>query len=735
MSPERPRFRRDLEARPVFADGQNCVEVHDQAAGTSFLFYDFEYQVALAFDGLALDKVIPWVKLATGLALEVDQLREFAQRLDELGFLEREPASELEAPASGPSSEQAGASQTDTAPGADETREGVEASGSGEPSAPSQATGEDEPLAQGEALGGGEASPGVEPTGEVETLGDVALPREGEPAGPPEPDSVVMHPAEVVGETPPPVSALAGLAMSTDKECVEGELGERPARDEKTSTTDEEHSLAAEISRPLTDEPAELPQGVRTDAPAASGSVPEPVAEEGGDAGADAGTVTHAPDPGAASASIDAGQAGVASAAHADEPPAKEEALPPDPGGAGEVEPTADQATAPARGASGSADSAAFPVLPVTRSAPTEVPPVVAPPPWTTPRPLMMTPGPSSLRGDQTEERRRIRRSFTVFGTLGVLAAAALLAVVLPFLLSSRRPPLVEVRTVTAAPGTVYRYFDGAGTIAAMPGVALRFPTGGRVTRVVAKGSTVAAGDVVAAVEAARPLLDRLASQRERLAYYRQMAEAMHQVGNSTEEERQLAKLESRNARIAQTLSDLARVAVVADSAGEVEEAFAREGQTVEANSPALRLRSPGFRATFELSRVQAAAARRLSFCQVEVEGYLLDCSLVQPGGDNGRVTVALPSVPAALVGRSAHLARARYHSAVVVPLSALQTGASRTGVFVVSAGVKLEARPVVVADRSATEAVVVQGLDPGDKVVVEQSPALRPGMRVESRP
>jgi multidrug efflux pump subunit AcrA (membrane-fusion protein) len=103
----------------------------------------------------------------------------------------------------------------------------------------------------------------------------------------------------------------------------------------------------------------------------------------------------------------------------------------------------------------------------------------------------------------------------------------------------------------------------------------------------------------------------------------------------------------------------------------------------------------------------------------------------VQVAADEGRVTVALSSIPAALAGKTAHLARARYRNAVVVPTSALQTSGARTGVFVVSAGARLEARPVVVADRDAMEAIVVQGLDPGDKVVVEQSPRLRPGVSV----
>jgi len=144
-------------------------------------------------------------------------------------------------------------------------------------------------------------------------------------------------------------------------------------------------------------------------------------------------------------------------------------------------------------------------------------------------------------------------------------------------------------------------------------------------------------------------------------------------------------------------------------------------------------LRSPGFRATLELPRAQAAAARRLGFCQAEVEGYLLDCTLAPAAGDETHVAVDLASVPPALVGKPAHLARARYSSATVLPVAALQTSGSHAGVFVVPANARLEMRPVAVADRDDVEAIVVQGLDAGDKVVVAPSSGLRPGMPVGS--
>jgi hypothetical protein len=686
MSLDKPRFRRDLEARQVLVDGQAYIEVRDVAAGTAFLLYDFEYQVALAFDGLPLEKVIPWVKLATGLALQADQLREFASHLDELGFLEREtpaPATS-EAPTapageSAPTSTEASAEVAAPEPDApvavqvsaevasvvgeektDASAESPATPTANAPPAPMTAPPTEEPrMVPSPSI---DAAPVTAASEIVESPSASPEPREttpglGEHIGPPDPDTVVMHPSEVVGETPPPVSIVE---VSTDKSFAVAE--------------------AADKVEPAAEFPAVPPETAAEKAGASDDETDDGCIGDEGEAIADAIMRKAGP---------------------------------------------------PTEAATEPEDGPVFPVLPLNRPTPDAAP--AAPPPWTTPRPLV-TPRPATLGPTLIETasaRRRTRRSLVVFGTLGVLAAAAVLALALPFLFSARRPTPVDVRTLTVAPGTVYRYFEGSAPIAEMPGPTLKFPAGGKVGRIVAKGSAVAVGDVVAAVDAAKGLQNQLVRQRERIAYYQQMAEAMHQVGNAKEEERQLAKVEARNAAIAKTLHELASLAVVATAAGEVEEVLAREGQSVDADGPAVRLRSPGFRASFDLPRTQAAQARRLGFCQVEVEGYLLDCTPASSNADDAHVSVDLAAVPAALVGKLAHLARARYSSATVLPVVALQVSGPRVTVFVVSPNARLEARPVVVADRDEVEAIVVQGLDVGDKVVVDPALGLRAGMSV----
>jgi hypothetical protein len=88
MDDASPRFRQDLEASATEADGVACVDVSDRRTGTSFRFYDFEYQLALQFNGQPVRDVIAWASETFGADLTVEGINEFAGRLSELGFLD-----------------------------------------------------------------------------------------------------------------------------------------------------------------------------------------------------------------------------------------------------------------------------------------------------------------------------------------------------------------------------------------------------------------------------------------------------------------------------------------------------------------------------------------------------------------------------------------------------------------------------------------------------------------------
>ena len=775
MSLDRPRFRRDLEAVPLEADGQRFVEVTDPRTGQSFRFYDFEYRVAIAIDGLTFAQIIPWLKLATGIALEECELEDFAAHLDELGFLEPEfeggerkrrvprPAS-AEPPSAALATEPAPSAPEASVPPADEAAlPGASAPSTDpapeEPAPPLVPTVDEAPaplVESGAAWAAASEEAALPPAVEAAEL---------EPPTAKEPDETAAAPTEAdTAEATSLALSAAGVVlepMATPEEMVPApeeapEAWSQPWPEAAASEVPEVDALAPvealEAVAPVPAEASETPACASREAPeepalAPAAATAEPVPAPEGSTPALAEAVNE-PAPAPAPVPVDVAAEPVpppletpAAAAHPPmavaEAPAPEPSMP------------AGSPLEPAPPEPRKLDSTAFPVLPTPPPRPFEYPAAPArvasfspPPPETPPAravpPSYVTPAPTTLgpllAAERVALRRRQRRRLLVFGSLGVLAAAAVLAIALPFFFPARQAARIEVRTLNAAPETVYRFYASTAAVSPLPGLMLKFPAAGQVTRIVPVGSMVAVGDVLAAVEAARPLQNQLARQRERLAFNQQMAEGMHQAGNIAEEEKQAAKVEERKAKVDKILRALAQVAVVASTSGEVEETFTREGETVEAGSLALRLRSSGHRATFELSSAQAAEARRLAFCRLGVEGHVLECTQAQGRADESRVSVEIGSLPAALLGRPARLARARFDGAVVLPASAVLMAGRRFQVLVVSPGGRVEARPVTVAEQNATEVIVIQGLDAGDSVIIELDSKLRPGVLVSAR-
>ena len=84
-----PRFRKELPAAATETDGVPCVQVTDPETGTSFTFYEFEYDLAHQLDGKQdYDEIIAWGVANYQTALTPEAIDEFASKLGELGFLE-----------------------------------------------------------------------------------------------------------------------------------------------------------------------------------------------------------------------------------------------------------------------------------------------------------------------------------------------------------------------------------------------------------------------------------------------------------------------------------------------------------------------------------------------------------------------------------------------------------------------------------------------------------------------
>jgi len=73
--------------------------------------------------------------------------------------------------------------------------------------------------------------------------------------------------------------------------------------------------------------------------------------------------------------------------------------------------------------------------------------------------------------------------------------------------------------------------------------------------------------------------------------------------------------------------------------------------------------------------------------------------------------------------------------SVLVVPQRAIQEMQSMQSVFTVGQDNKVEVRGVVTGDRTGDDWIVLQGLKPGDKVIVEGMQKVRPGSQVQTSP
>jgi hypothetical protein len=598
MAFDGPRLRRDLVSTILQEDGVRCVDVYDPNRDSSFRLFDYEYSVALAFDGRPLAKIIPWVRLSTGLDLTPEQLTAFAERLDQLGFL---------------------ASDEDGTP--EITVEIAPA-----------------PVPHPVAV----ASPTPAP-----------VPAETVTVEPPLP--VPASPVTAASDTPAPAPAPPEALAPPESRPATPEPTPPAAETASTETPSSDATAAFEPPAAVVTTPDTqadlLPPAAVEPPPAASAPAPEPV------------------------------PAGAQPAAVLDETPAPSPAPPP--------------LSGPRR--------------------------IVTPPPIPAP-PALVTPPPSAVvRGGP----------WILYALFGTLAALAVGVLVVPLALTPHPPAAARARALVARPRAVLRWFDGTAPIEAPPSQVLSFPAGGKVIRLASPGTLLRPGDVVAATDAARSLLADLTRQQKWLADFEQVVQDVRDTGDEARMGAAQAKVELGAGLVEQTQRALSRVAVVAQSPNLVEATLATLGQKVQPGALAVRVRRPGWRANFELPRMLATRFRKQGFCVAEIEGRPVGCELVPDSGDEDHVVVELTPGSATAAGQPLRLARARLADAFVVPASALSRVGKSDRVLVVAPSGRAEGRYVTVADRTTTDAVITQGLDAGDAVIIETADPVVVGARV----
>ena len=688
------------------------MDVHDPRRRTSFRLFDYEYSVALAFDGRSLAKVIPWVRLSTGLDLTAEQLTAFAERLDQLGFLEadqdRTPGVALEmtpAPPMRPADEAIQAplpvpSQPVPAqtPGAVATELVTVATPVPVPSptVDTPASVATEPIAVAAAPPVPLPTPTVAasvPVPETPTAGESEVP--ASPSAPPEePSATESRPA-------PAEPVLAEAEMAATEE-ASADFAAEPSAAVVSASPD--RSSQAEPMLPVgeaTPTPVEA-------SPAAGTPSPAPVLPET--------RPVEVPEQAPSPSPVPPETRPVEEPEQAPSPvPSPAKTLPPLP----ELRPQS-------RMSDGEAidnTSRPYPVSGGTRMLTPGPRRLVTPPPVPTPPPLV-TPAPARSAAVRSGP-------WILYAMLGILAALVVGVLVVPVVLGPHPPTAARARVLVASPGAVLRWFDSSAPVEAVPSQVLNFPAGGKVIRLASPGISLRPGDVVAATDAARGALADLARQQERLARFEKLAEGVRDTGDEKRSSAARAKLQVSAGLVEQAQAALSRVAVVAQAAGQVEATLAILGRTVQAGALALRVRPAGWRASFELPRALAARFRKQGWCGAEIEGRPVTCNLASDAGDETRVVIELAPEAATAPGQTVRLARARFAEAFLVPTSALARVGNADRVLLVAPTGRAEVRSVTVADRTAADAVITQGLDAGDAVIIETSQPVGAGARV----
>jgi hypothetical protein len=316
------------------------------------------------------------------------------------------------------------------------------------------------------------------------------------------------------------------------------------------------------------------------------------------------------------------------------------------------------------------------------------------------------------------------------YALFGVLAALAVGVLAVPLALKPRPQSPAQVHVLVVKPTEVLRWFEVSAPVESLPSQVLNFPVGGKVMRLTSPGIGMRPGEVVAATDAARGALADLARRQEKLAYLEQVAGGAREMGNDDRANAKNVQAGASAELLEKLQVALAPMVVLAKSLGQVEATLAKMGQKVQAGAPAVRFKPAGWRARFELPRVEAARVRKQGLCQAEIAGQVAPCSLAADS-DETHVVIDLLQDAATTQGQPVRLARNRLSGVFVVPASALSHIGNNDRVFVVAPMGRAEERSVAVADRTASDAVIAQGLDASDAVIIHTSQPITAGARV----
>ena len=400
-----------------------------------------------------------------------------------------------------------------------------------------------------------------------------------------------------------------------------------------------------------------------------------------------------------------------------------------------------------------------------------------APPPGVSERRQPPRPESVVMSGFSDDARRAKRPAGGSGRTVAVVVVVLLLAAasaVAYWVMSHRQAPAapqaLHVRVMSPAPAAVYRWFSGRGQVTDYETTPVAFANPGRLAELLPAGTEVAAGDVVGKLQGASGLETLLAHDRSRVGFYKQVRDSMRTAGNTAELRLAEAHLAEKQKLVEMAVAGLAKYTVLASEPGEVVETLAKVGTPVVPGAPVARIKGRLLHGAFELDADERATLAKLDFCRIEVVGLgpraandaprgetpttaadsspleaqvgprVFDCrppadiALAGQRNEDKKIEIPLPGDVGLVSGQPLRLARRRYDAVFPVPASALVTDGGHKSVWIAGRDGTAELREVTVAD-VADDALVSEGLQIGDRVIVDPPAELRTGAPIVTAP
>jgi membrane fusion protein (multidrug efflux system) len=310
-------------------------------------------------------------------------------------------------------------------------------------------------------------------------------------------------------------------------------------------------------------------------------------------------------------------------------------------------------------------------------------------------------------------------------------------------------PPATAVRVTTVAPSAMRGALSLTGSVEAEESEDVRPETQGQVAKIAFDhGQRVAAGDVLvrlrdaearASVAEAEARLSLAATKLERTQGLFDRQNASRQDLDTARADRDLAQAAVDRAR-----EQLRRTVVRAPFDGVVGLREVSVGEVVDPSRVLTRIESVD-RLSVDvqvperaLPQVALGLPATVAVDALPGEEFAAEVTFVGPRVDATtrtapvRVRVEDPErgLRPGMTAR-VELTSAEIPDALLVPTQAVVTGATGSSVWVVNAEGKAELRRVTTADRTAETVRVVDGLAPGERVIVEGIVRLRPGAAV----